>query len=183
MLWLWVQFSWGFTVNALLLLSAVAVSFRNGPPLSWVGITVREDDIRLPAWIVAAVLVISVVDVFVLAAGVGEPVLGLWPLLIFISAVAIRFGTPLSVPIMALQTIVIGWAAANLLFEVGDLMGHYQRFRYAFPDRANPRLDSLAADYTTAITAALRDVPAITVAHPYPLAIPRLYDAIEPHLR
>lgn len=74
-------------------------------------------------------------------------------------------------------------AAMSFLFEVGDLMGHYQRFRYAFPDRANPRLDGLAADYTTAITAALREVPAITVAHPYPLAIPRLYDAIEPHLR
>jgi hypothetical protein len=74
-------------------------------------------------------------------------------------------------------------ATASFMFEMTDFLGHYQRFRYAFPGRTNPWLDGLEGRYAAAIEAGFRDVPAITAAHPYPLAIPRLYEAIAPHLR
>ncbi len=74
-------------------------------------------------------------------------------------------------------------ATTSFMFEMADILGHYQRFRYAFPDRANPWLDGLETRYAEAIADGFRGVPALTAAHPYPLAIPRLYDAIEPHLR
>lgn len=74
-------------------------------------------------------------------------------------------------------------AATSFMFEMADILSHYQRFRYAFPGRTNPWLDGLEARYVAAIEAGFRDVPAVMAAHPYPMAIPRLYDAIEPHLR
>jgi hypothetical protein len=74
-------------------------------------------------------------------------------------------------------------AATSFMFEMADILGHYQRFRYAFPDRPNPWLDGLEARYVAAIEAGFRDVPALGAAPPSPMAIPRLFDAIDPHLR
>lgn len=73
-------------------------------------------------------------------------------------------------------------ATASFLFEAGDLLGHYRRFRFAFPDRSNPAIETLEERYATALAAALDGTAAIVVRHPYPLEIPRLYDAIAPHL-
>jgi hypothetical protein len=74
-------------------------------------------------------------------------------------------------------------ATESFLFEVLDLLGHYRRFRFAFPDRRNVHLDDLETRHGQAVTAALAGLPAVTLRHPYPLEIPRLYDALAPHLR
>ncbi len=74
-------------------------------------------------------------------------------------------------------------ATESFLFELLDLMGHYRRFRFAFPDRRNEHLDELEARHGAATAAALAGIPAVTLRHPYPLEIARLYDALAPHLR
>ena len=73
-------------------------------------------------------------------------------------------------------------ATHSVLFELSDLFGHYRRFRFAFPDRTNPLLDALEARYEARATAALEGAPAISVSHPYPLEVDRLYQAIAPAL-
>ena len=73
-------------------------------------------------------------------------------------------------------------ATASFLFETAELLAHYRRFRFAFPERSNPAIEDLEQRYEAALVAAVRGVPSITVAHPYPLDIPRLYEAIAPHL-
>lgn len=73
-------------------------------------------------------------------------------------------------------------ATASVVFEAADLLAHYRRFRFAFPDRRNPLLDDLEARYASALATAFRGLPALAVGHPYPLEIPRLYDAIAPRL-
>jgi hypothetical protein len=74
-------------------------------------------------------------------------------------------------------------ATESFLFEVLDLLGHYRRFRFAFPNLRNPHLDDLETRHGQAVAAALADVPALTLRHPYPLEIPRLYEALAPRLR
>ena len=73
-------------------------------------------------------------------------------------------------------------ATQSFLFELADLLGHYRRFRFAFPARRNPLLDELETRYETAALAGLDGIPAIAVGHPYPLEIDRLYRAIAPAL-
>ena len=73
-------------------------------------------------------------------------------------------------------------ATQSFLFELADLFGHYRRFRFAFPDRRNGLIDLLEMRYEAAVLAAFADVPAIAVAHPYPLEIATLYDVIAPAL-
>lgn len=79
-------------------------------------------------------------------------------------------------------TVLARRATASFLFEAGDLLGHYRRFRFAFPDRSNPAIETLEERYAAAIAAALDGTPAVVVRHPYPLEIPRLYDTIAPFL-
>ena len=73
-------------------------------------------------------------------------------------------------------------ATQSFLFELSDLLGHYRRFRFAFPARSNPLLDELEPRYETIAVNALANVPAISVGHPYPLEIDRLYRTISPAL-
>jgi hypothetical protein len=71
-------------------------------------------------------------------------------------------------------------ATASFLYETADLMAHYRRFRFAFPDRINPDLEGLEQRYVSALTEAVHGRPALIVQHPYPMDIPMLYDAISP---
>lgn len=73
-------------------------------------------------------------------------------------------------------------ATQSFLFELSDLLGHYRRFRFAFPSRSNPLIDELESRYETMVVNGLANVPAISVGHPYPLEIDRLYQAIAPAL-
>jgi hypothetical protein len=73
-------------------------------------------------------------------------------------------------------------ATHSFLFELSDLLGHYRRFRFAFPDRRNGVIDDLEAAYERRAVEVLGRVPAIAVRHPYPLEIDSLYEAIAPAL-
>jgi hypothetical protein len=73
-------------------------------------------------------------------------------------------------------------ATASVVYEAADLLAHYRRFRFAFPERRNPLLEALESRYESVLSAAFSGLPALAVGHPYPLDIPRLYDAIAPRL-
>jgi hypothetical protein len=74
-------------------------------------------------------------------------------------------------------------ATESFLFETADLFAHHRRFRFAFPDQVNPYLASIEERHRTAVEHGLRGIPGLLVRHPYPVEIPRLYDAIAPRLR
>ena len=73
-------------------------------------------------------------------------------------------------------------ATESFAFELMDLLAHRRRFRFAFGDRPMPYLDGFEERHRTSLAAALSDVPALSVRHPYPLEIPRLYDALADRL-
>jgi hypothetical protein len=73
-------------------------------------------------------------------------------------------------------------ATESFVFELADLMAHRRRFRFAFGERPMPYLDGLEERHRAALAGALADVPALAVSHPYPLEIPRLYDALSDRL-
>jgi len=68
--------------------------------------------------------------------------------------------------------------AACMAFEHRDLIEHYLKFRFAFPDRRNETLERLEALYADALLRAFAGKPAYVVAHPYPARIGSLYDAM-----
>ena len=73
-------------------------------------------------------------------------------------------------------------ATQSFLFELTDILGHYRRFRFAFPSLRNPLIDDLERRYEAAAVEALGAIPAMAVSHPYPLRIERLYEVIAPAL-
>jgi hypothetical protein len=73
-------------------------------------------------------------------------------------------------------------ATHSFLFELSDLLGHYRRFRFAFPDMRNALIEDLEESYERRAIEAFGEVPAITVRHPYPLEIDRLHQVIAPAL-
>jgi hypothetical protein len=79
-------------------------------------------------------------------------------------------------------TEVAGRATHSFLFELADLLGHYRRFRFAYPDRRNGVIEDLEASYERRAVEVLAGVPAIAVHHPYPPEIDSLYEAIAPAL-
>ena len=66
-------------------------------------------------------------------------------------------------------------------FERAALTTAYQEFRYAFPDRVNPLLETARERELLLLTRALADVPAHEVRHPYPVRLHDLYAAVAPH--
>jgi len=63
-----------------------------------------------------------------------------------------------------------------------DLWTAYLKWRYAFPERPNPVLESLEATLGDRLDRALTGRPALALRHPYPPDIPALADALAPHL-
>lgn len=76
--------------------------------------------------------------------------------------------------------------AARMLFsnqiEQADLMSHYWKFRYAFPERSNALLENAPALQAEILQQALAGKPAYTVYHPHPVNIEGLYDVMRPAL-
>ncbi|MGH8930955.1 MAG: hypothetical protein ACRDZO_10105 [Egibacteraceae bacterium] len=72
--------------------------------------------------------------------------------------------------------------AYSLEYERLDFRSYYQRFRFAFPRAANPHLDEAETTERQLLHKALDGVPSHAVRHPYPVAIPALFDAISPLL-
>jgi hypothetical protein len=70
----------------------------------------------------------------------------------------------------------------SLMYERSELLSYYQRFRFAFPDRANPLLEGADTRAAQLLSRCLMGVPAIELLHPYPVDIPALYNALAPVL-
>lgn len=67
------------------------------------------------------------------------------------------------------------------LFEEQEVLSSaYRKFRYAFPQRCNAWIDNLERIQHKHLLRALQGKPAYVVAHPYPVAIPRLHEALLP---
>lgn len=73
--------------------------------------------------------------------------------------------------------------AFSLQHERLDFMAFYLKFRFAFPDAANPLIDSVGELERRALERALAGKPAYAVHHPYPVSIPALFDAMDPYCR
>ena len=73
--------------------------------------------------------------------------------------------------------------AFSLQHERLDFMAFYLKFRFAFPDAANPLIDSAGELERRALERALAGKPAYAVHHPYPVSIPALFDAMDPYCR
>jgi hypothetical protein len=70
----------------------------------------------------------------------------------------------------------------SLRYERLDLIAAYSQFRYAFPEAANPVLEHADALQYELLVRALAGKPSYVVAHPYPVRIQDVVDAMEPLL-
>jgi hypothetical protein len=59
-----------------------------------------------------------------------------------------------------------------------DFASYYRKFRFAFPERRNERIEEAAAVLRQLLPQALSGKPAWEVRHPYPVAFPALFEAI-----
>ncbi|MGR7026283.1 hypothetical protein [Geodermatophilus sp. URMC 62] len=66
-------------------------------------------------------------------------------------------------------------------FERAALTTAYQEFRYAFPDRVNPLLETARERELRVLTRAFAGVPAYELRHPYPMRLRDLYEAAAPY--
>ena len=70
--------------------------------------------------------------------------------------------------------------AHSLRAESLGLMGHYLAFRFAFPDRRNPAIESMHLLERRLLTQALQGMRAFVVRHPYPAPLRPLFEAMHP---
>jgi hypothetical protein len=70
--------------------------------------------------------------------------------------------------------------ALSLEAERHDLESHYMKFRFAFPDLANPVLEQAHEIERELLARALAGKPAWVVYHPSPLPISALFDVLSP---
>jgi hypothetical protein len=68
----------------------------------------------------------------------------------------------------------------SLQYEQSVFMGYYRMFRFAFPDRANDLVERTERLQSELLRAALGKKEAYTVAHPYPVSLPDLFEAVSP---
>jgi hypothetical protein len=68
--------------------------------------------------------------------------------------------------------------AASLSEERAPLMTHYRQFRYAFPDRSSPLLESVGELEARLLSERLDHVPAAKVTHPHPCDVHELGRAV-----
>ena len=70
---------------------------------------------------------------------------------------------------------------SSLEYERGALTTAYQQFRFAFPDRVSPALETLRERERALLTDALADLPAYEIRHPYPVPLHDLHAAADPY--
>lgn len=63
-----------------------------------------------------------------------------------------------------------------------DFMSYYWKYRFAFPECSNPLIDQVEEIERGMLLKVLADKDAFAVHHPYPFSIPKLFEAIRPHL-
>jgi hypothetical protein len=71
--------------------------------------------------------------------------------------------------------------AFSLQHERASLTACYQRFRFAFPDRANPLLEEAPARERELLDRVLGGRTAYAVDHPYPVRLDALFEAMRPY--
>ena len=73
--------------------------------------------------------------------------------------------------------------ARRMVFSLGeeraDLLSCYRKFRFAFPERSSPLLESCEAREREMLARALGGLEAYEVLHPYPVPIPALVEAMK----
>lgn len=111
----------------------------------------------------------------------GRVSVGLTPLdsvvLIESSSDQVATAEPIDGAIVARRT------AATIVHELLDLEALYLTFRYAFPDRRNPFIESLPATLEQRLIEALGGKRCVVVRHPYPPDIPALHGLIDAAIR
>jgi hypothetical protein len=70
----------------------------------------------------------------------------------------------------------------SLQYERLKLMADYWKFRFGFPERTNELIEQAEERQRQILLRVLRGKEAYTVYHPYPVALPALFDAIVPLL-
>jgi hypothetical protein len=65
--------------------------------------------------------------------------------------------------------------AASLHYERGPLLDAYAQFRFAFPERRNPRIEAAAERERELLGRVFAGKPAYLVQHPYPVDLAELY--------
>jgi hypothetical protein len=70
----------------------------------------------------------------------------------------------------------------SLLEEQMPLLSYYWKYRFAFPDQPNERLETLPQRQASALQRALAGKELYTVTHPYPAPIPAMVEAMAPYL-
>ena len=70
--------------------------------------------------------------------------------------------------------------AFSLQEERTPFLSFYRKFRFAFPDRANPHIENADAIERERLHRFLRDRVCYAVHHPYPPSIPALFETIRP---
>lgn len=70
----------------------------------------------------------------------------------------------------------------SLAYERQTLLRYYLQFRFAFPERHNPRIDTADTLQLKQLKHLLSGKDAHIVSHPYPVSLASLYSAIEPVL-
>jgi hypothetical protein len=69
----------------------------------------------------------------------------------------------------------------SLQHERLDLMAAYLKFRFAFPDAANPLIEQAEELQRKALARAFAGKPAYVVRHPYPFSLRDLFEAMRPY--
>jgi hypothetical protein len=68
--------------------------------------------------------------------------------------------------------------ASSLAYERLDFMAAYHAFRYAFPERPNPLIETAEARQRDLLARLFAAKPTWRVEHPYPVDLEALYDAV-----
>lgn len=75
--------------------------------------------------------------------------------------------------------------AQRMMFSLSEeqlgLTSYYLKYRFAFPKKCNSWMDNLERLQYKLLLRVLKDKPAHAVYHPYPIQIPRLFEALNPY--
>jgi hypothetical protein len=69
----------------------------------------------------------------------------------------------------------------SLQYERLDFTAAYLKYRFAFPEAANPFVEEVEELERTVLARALAGKPAFVVHHPYPCSLDSLYEAMRPY--
>jgi hypothetical protein len=69
---------------------------------------------------------------------------------------------------------------SSLQYERQRLLGSYLQFRFAFPDRSSPLVESAGERQREMLLERFSGVDSYIALHPFPPSIPSLYEAIRP---